>query len=476
MTTSPTRVHAFGDDALGDLDAVGVADSLARGSISAREAVEAALARADAVDQHLGGFVVRDDERALTAADAGSHVGVFAGVPTAIKDNTDVAGLPTQHGSRAWTASPAAADEDFTTQYRSTGGIVLGKTAVPEFGFNASTEFDTGSAVHNPWHTGHSAGGSSGGSAALVAAGVLPYAHANDGGGSIRIPAASCGLVGLKLTRGREVIGVAAKSLPVNIISNGVVTRSVRDTAAFVAQIERFRGVPNLPRIGHVTSASTRRLRIAVLLDSLVPEPTDAETRAAVERVASVLKGLGHEVEPAAGLPVGPDFPDHFAHYWSLLAFSLQRFGSRLMDPSFDRTATDPLTQGLARSFLRSAWRAPVTIAALRRTTKTYRESFSDIDLIVSPVLTHTTPPLGHLSPTQGFDSLFPRLVQYAGFTPVNNASGGPAISLPLAQTATGLPIGVQLAADHGDERTLLEVAYELEEAMGFARITDAVT
>ncbi len=466
------RVHAFGDDALGDLDSVGVAAAISDGTISAREAVEAAIARIEKVEPHVNGVVHASWETALRDADlhdSSGTAGVFAGVPTLIKDNTDVAGMPTQHGSQAWVAGPAETDEPFTQQYRSTGSIVLGKSTLPEFGFSASTEFEGLAPTRNPWNTAYSSGASSGGAAALVAAGAVPFAHANDGGGSIRIPAAACGLVGLKMTRGRELIAKEARSLPVNIVSNGMVSRTVRDTAAFVAAIERYQPASRLPRVGHVEGPSDRRLRVGLILDSLV-EPTDDETRAAVQGVADHLAANGHEVVEVP-LPVGPEFAEHFAHYWSLLGFSLHRFGKRLMHPDFDRTRTDALTKGLARDFVRHAWRTPGAINGLKRSTAVYRQSFEDLDVVLSPVLAHTTPPLGHLSPEIGYDELFPRLMRYVSFTPANNAAGGPAISLPLAQTADGLPIGIHFSADHGDERTLLQLAYELESSLPFATI-----
>lgn len=246
-----SRVHAFGDDALGDLDTVGVAAAIASGSISAREAAEAAISRAERVNPQLNAIQLADFERALEASD-GSAGGVFAGVPTFVKDNTDVAGLPSDQGSLAVKARPAVANHAFTDQLLSTGLTVLGKSTMPEFGFNATIEYETLPPTRNPWNTGYSSGASSGGAAALVASGVVPIAHANDGGGSIRIPAAACGLVGLKPTRGRVVAAAEAATLPVDIISNGVVTRTVRDTAHFVAGTQRFRPAPGMKPLGLV--------------------------------------------------------------------------------------------------------------------------------------------------------------------------------------------------------------------------------
>jgi amidase len=465
------RVHAFTNDALGDLDAVGVAASIRSGDISAREATEAAIARAEQVDPALHALVVRDFERALDEASS-PRPGPLSGVPTVIKDNTDVEGLPTLHGSEAVPAVNAGADAEFTTQLRSTGLLVIGKSTMPEFGFNASTEFENLPPTRNPWHTEFSAGASSGGSAALVAAGVVPVAHANDGGGSIRIPAAACGLVGLKPTRGRVAEAADAAKMPVNIISNGVVTRTVRDTAHFMAGAEAHQPARGLPTIGLVEGPSERRLRVGLVLDNETGNRTDDETRAAVQDVAILLEKLGHTVVEVTP-PVTQSFADDFVHYWALLAFSSHHFGNRVIARGFDKSRTDALTRYLAGRFLRQAWRTPMAIRGLKRSEGVYRRAFADdgVDLVLTPTLGHTTPRLGHLSPAEEFPEMFERLVRYAAFTPLNNATGAPAISLPLAKTSEGLPLGAHLMALHGDERTLLEVAYELEDARPFARI-----
>lgn len=467
-----SRVHAFGNDALGDLDSVGVAAAIASGSISAREAAEAAIARAALVNPALNAIQHPDFDRGLTAADRPA-AGVFSGVPTFVKDNTDVAGLPTDQGSLAVKSAPAAANAPFTDQFLSAGFTVLGKSTMPEFGFNATTEYATLPPTRNPWNTGYSAGASSGGSAALVASGVVPIAHANDGGGSIRIPAAACGLVGLKPTRGRVVAAAEAKQLPVDVISNGVVTRTVRDTAHFIAATQAYQPAKGLKPLGLVEGPSNRRLRIGIILDSVTGIATDEETRKAVLSTGDMLGSLGHDVIDV-GLPVDRRFMEDFKHYWGLLAFSTQHFGRKVMGPNFDKTLTDPLTRGLAKRFVRNAWRTPMALAGLKRSTKAYRAAFADVDLILSPTLAYTTPELGFISPdVEPFDLMFNRLVQYAAFTPLNNASGGPAISLPLGRTSTDLPIGVHFSADHGDEQTLLEIAYELEAAAPFVRIQD---
>ncbi|MEV7395958.1 amidase [Aeromicrobium sp. NPDC092404] len=464
-----TRVHAFGDDALGDLDSVGVAAAIASGAISAREAAEAAIARAERVNPELNAIQHPDFERGLAAAEQPTE-GLLAGVPTFVKDNTDFAGLPTDQGSLAVKSVAAPAHAPFTDQFLSAGLTVLGKSTMPEFGFNATTEYATLPPTRNPWNTAYSAGASSGGAAALVASGVVPIAHANDGGGSIRIPAAACGLVGLKPTRGRVVPAAEAAKLPVDIVSNGVVTRTVRDTAHFMAATQAYRPATKLKPLGLVEGPSERRLRIGMILDSVTGKPTDEDTRTAVLATADLLGSLGHEVVEVP-LPVDKAFMEDFKHYWGLLAFSTQHFGRKVMGPGFDKTLTDPLTRGLARRFVRQAWRTPTAIRGLKRSEIRYRAAFADVDVIVSPTLAYATPELGFLSPAVEFPVMFERLVQYAAFTPLNNAAGGPAISLPLGRSSADLPIGVHFSADHGDEQTLLELAYELEAAQPFAKI-----
>jgi amidase len=459
-------VHA--SDELARLDAVGLAAAIKAGEVSPVEATRAAIARAEALDPELNAIVARDFERALAHA-AAPGPGVFSGVPTIIKDNTDVFGLPTRQGSEAIPDTPAASDAPFTTQFRGTGVVILGKSSMPEFGFNATTEFVGKPPTRNPWNTDFSTGASSGGSAALVAAGVIPIAHANDGGGSIRIPAAACGLVGLKATRGRIVDPVEAAKLPVNILANGVVTRSVRDTAAFMAAAEADRPAIGLPAIGHVEGPSDRRLRIGVVIDSITGTATDDETRSAVSDTATLLEKLGHEVIDMLA-PVPPRIVDDFGHYWGLLAFGMQRRGRHIIGPGFDPAKTEPLTKGLARKFQRQAWKTPRAIAGLRRSARQYAAALdaAGIDAVLTPTVGHTTPRLGHLSPELEFTELFARLVAYTGFTPLQNANGAPAISIPAGLTELGLPIGVQLSGRWGTERMLLELAYELEAARPF--------
>ena len=463
-----TRVSAATNDIISDLDGVAIGRCINSGEFTASEAVSAAIARLQSVDPVLHAMASERFEQAMAEAAAvvaGAGAGPFTGVPSLIKDNTDLAGLPTRHGSRASSAAPAVEDSEFTRIFRATGLIPIGKSALPEFGLTATTEPSHRPATRNPWNTNHSSGGSSGGSAALVAAGVVPLAHANDGGGSIRIPAACCGVVGLKPSRGRLPTIAVAQKMPINIIVEGVVSRTVRDTAGFYAEAERHYVHPSLPPIGRVVAPGEERQRIGVCVQHPVGGVCDPEVVAQVEQVARRCEGLGHKVE-LVPLPVTGQMADDFLLYWARLAAATNYLGKLAFGSDFDRKLLEPLTYQLSSHYLRRCWRSPAAIHRLRKFSADYQALFTGHDLILTPVL--ATPPveIGYLGPELDFDTVSERLRNYAAFTPPQNVAGTPAISLPLGRSAGGLPIGVQFAAGMGQERRLLEIAFELEQAM----------
>jgi amidase len=460
------RVHAFGDDALGDHDAVGLAEAIRAGRVGVAEVLEAAIARTEAVNPALNGLAYNAFEQARRAVPAD---GVFGGVPTFIKDNVDVAGQPTMQGTDAWAAFDAVADGEFTRLYLATGPVSLGKTQLSEFGFSASAEHPRLGPVRNPWNTEYTAGASSSGSAAFVAAGVVPIAHANDGGGSIRIPAACNGLVGLKPSRGRLPLDPEVRRMPVGIVTNGVVTRSVRDTAAFYREAERIWPNPRLAPVGDVTRPGQRRLRIAVLTRSVLRE-CSPQLRELTLKSAGVLEELGHRVEHLDEPPVPASFPDDFVLYWGLLAMAMVRGGRRAFGSTFDRTRLDNLTLGLDRHTGRNLHRLPLAIMRLRRLRRRTARFFATYDAVLMPTVADQTPRVGHLAPTD-YRQVIDRLIDWVAFTPLQNVTGEPAISLPLARSADGMPVGMMLSADVGQEALLLELAYELEEARPWARI-----
>lgn len=465
---SRPQVHAPTADVLGDLDAVGIAGRIAAGDITAAEAVEAAIARAAAVEPVLRAVAAarydeaRDEARRLSA---GADSGRLGGVPAAIKDNVDLAGMQTRYGSRATPDRIREADSPITAQFRSTGLLAIAKTTLPEFGLTATTERTWGPPTRNPWNTRHSTGGSSGGSAALVAAGVVPIAHGNDAGGSIRIPASCCGLVGLKPSRGRLLTVAFAERLPVDIITEGVLTRSVRDTAAFHAEAEKHHAGAGLPPIGYVDGPSTTRLRIGFTTRHPLGAACHPEVVATVESAVALCRRLGHRVKEIPALADAEMAADYLLH-WARAATAIRFLGRFELGRGFDRHELEPLTLQLSRHYLRNFWRSPGAIRRLRRFGEEHRRRYADCDVIVTPVLARPPVPLGYLALDIDFETAAERLMHYAAFTPLQNVAGTPAISLPLGQGVDGLPIGVQFAAGMGQERRLLELAYELEAAL----------
>jgi amidase len=463
------RVHAFtDDDALGSHDAVGLVEALHSGEVSVVDVVEAAIARAEKVEPQLNAIAHRGYDRARAEA-KDPRSGFFAGVPTWIKDNSLLEGMPTRHGTDAWDPPPDTADGDFARMYLAAGAIPLGKSRLSEYGFLPTCEHPRLGPVHCPWDTTRTAGASSAGSAALVAAGVVPIAHANDGGGSIRIPASVNGLVGLKPTRGRIPTDKLAREQPVQIVADGVVTRSVRDTAAFMREAERIYRHLKLPPIGDLTRPSKARLRVAVQTSALDRQASPEVTELTM-KTAALLESLGHHVEEAS-LPVPASFQDDFLLYWATLAVFLTRNGRRLHGPSWLLTNHDEFTFGLASHALRRLPKVPVAIARLRAARRSAERFFSSYDVHLSPTLASETPVIGHLDPMQDFEVTLDRLLRWMSITPYQNVTGQPAISLPLAATAAGLPQGMMFSAGAGREGRLIELAYELEEASPFASI-----
>ena len=469
------HVHAFGDpfhdDALGHLDAVGLVDAIKSGRVGRAEVVEAAIARTEAVNSALNGLAYEAFDRARAQADAAPKAGFFSGVPTFVKDNVDVAGLPTMRGTDAWPPRPAEADGEFTRLYLATGVTPLGKTQMSEYGFSASAEHPRLGAVRNPWNTDHTAGASSSGSGAFVAAGAVPIAHANDGGGSIRIPASCNGLVGLKPSRGRLPLDKEVSQMPIRIVANGVLSRSVRDTAAFYREAERIWPAPKLPSIGDVRRAGKQRLTVAVITRSLLRE-CSPEVRELTLKSAGLLEELGHRVDHLEKPPVPDSFAADFVLYWGLLAMGQIQQNRRAID-GFDVSRLDNLSRGLDRHARRNLHRIPLALVRLARARRHTARLARTYDLVLTPTLADEPPRIGYLDPTADYQQIIDRLEEWVAYTPLQNVTGEPAISLPLATSANGLPVGMMFSAPTGLEARLLELAYELEDARPWARIHD---
>lgn len=468
-----SRIAAPADDLLGDADATAIAARLRGGEFTPLEAAQAALARLAAVEGELRASecLLSDQLERLAAKATG---GWFAGVPSLIKDNTDIAGTPTRHGSRATPAHPARHDGRFAGQLLQTGQLPIAKTRLPEFGFTATTEFSAAPPARNPWHTEHSTGGSSGGSAALVAAGVVPIAHANDGGGSIRIPAACCGLVGLKPSRERVLVHEMAEMLPINLVADGVVTRSVRDSAGFMAAAEQVWRNPRLPSVGHVQGPGRQRLRIAMYTRRPDGSACDPACRRVVEEVATTCRELGHTVVEV-DTPFDQQMADDFLLYWGMMAASVNWLGRAVVHRRFDAARVEPLTRQLAAHFRGNLHRLPGAARRLRKFRAIHADLMHRYDLLLTPTIGTPPPRIGHLALDLPLELALQRLREFTAYTPAQNVSGAPAISLPLGRTETGLPVGVQFAADLGRERQLLEIAFALEEAMPWPQQTAAL-
>jgi amidase len=463
---------AFTNDCLGRLDATAITQCIAKGEFTIEDALAASIERARKSQPVIHGLVVTDFDR-VTERSKRSQADLRhskLNAPSVLKDNLRLEGLPTRHGSKATPARPDLRTDGIVGQMQACGLHFIGKSALPPFGLNCSTEFDDGTLpTRNPWNLQLSAGGSSGGSAALVAAGVVPIAHGNDGGGSLRIPSAMCGVIGLKPSRGRLVTQSKVKFLPVNIIADGVITRSIRDQANFFFEAEKHYSNPGLKPIGEVKGPGVKKLRIGFYFDSVFTKACE-ETRGAVERTVAALSAAGHHVEQTS-IPSGKQFADDFVHYWCVLAFGVEMFGPLFFGggaEGFNRKNLDRWTKGLSKNFRKGFWQNLGAIRRLRRSESVLGQHFSKYDAVISPVLAKVTPPVGLFDPNQEFEVILQRLREYVGYTPMENVLGNPAMSLPLGKSLNGEPIGVQISCATGNERTLLELGFELEAALGW--------
>jgi len=455
-------------------DALGLAELVAKRAVTPAELMEEAIARAERLNPMLNAIVFKDYERALDTAKGDLPRGPFTGVPFLYKDIFAlVKGTPTRQGSRFFPAFPSDHDSYLTMHFKKAGLVAFGKTNVPEFGLVPTTEGKLYGAARNPWNLAHSTGGSSGGSAASVAAGIVPMAHGNDGGGSIRIPASCCGLVGLKPSRGRVSYGPDFAEAVDGLSVDLAVSRSVRDTAAALDVASGSE--PGDPYCAPAAPASylkaskekPRRLRIGFAKKRQDGVPLHPDCVTAVEHAAKLCAGLGHTVEEASpDIDQSTLLPSFMALWCGNLA-SIIDFLSRLtgQTPSLDNL--EGLTLGLYEAGKRvSAIEYLQAKMMLSRAARSAAQFHQTYDLWLSSTL--GTPPikLGVLNmDEQNAEKAFAPLIDYVPFTAMQNVTGQPAINLPLFWNGDGLPIGVQFVGPYGDELTLLQLATELEQA-----------
>jgi amidase len=471
------------------LDATAQADLVRQRKVSAAELTDAAITRIERLNPTLNAVIHPFFERARVEARRPTNGGAFAGVPFLMKDlMCYTAGDPMHMGARFLRDADFRAPHDsyLAQKFRATGVVYLGRTNTPELGVLPATESDAYGAARNPWDTTRSTGGSSGGSAAAVASGMVPVAHANDGGGSIRIPASECGLVGLKPSRGRTSFGPDLGEGVYGLAVEGVVSRSVRDTATMLDAIagampgDPYMAPPPAHPFADAAARKPARLRIG-LLDRIPGNAAvlDPECQRGVRDVATLLERLGHRVEVAH--PDTLDDPACGQHFTVCYAANAARmidglgeFIGRTLGPD----DVDPLNWMMVE--MGRSLSAPQYLATIdwihgftRRMAAWWTGGF---DLLLTPTLPEPPPLLGWFAPDPANPLVAGlRAGVFASFTLPFNMTGQPAISLPLHWTASGLPVGIHFVAGYGREDLLLSLASELEAAQPWAQRRPAV-
>ena len=467
------------------LDALAAADLVHRGEASPAELCDAALAAIDAVNPTLNAVIHRCDERARADASAVDPSAPLAGVPIVVKDlDGALAGEPLHLGTRHLRDANYIAPTSswLFERLQAAGCVIVGKTNTPEFGLLPTTESSAWGAARNPWNTDHSTGGSSGGSAAAVAAGIVPLGHAGDGGGSIRIPASECGLVGLKPTRGRVSLGPIETESWGGLVARGVVSRSVRDTAAVLDVIGHPgvgdpyaapAGGPYLPLVG----TDPGPLRIGTLTDTGDGTEVHPDCLAAADAAVRLLERLGHHVDGSAPSAVSDEafvneLTGHFLTAYTVwVAQDVADIGRRT-GTEVTPDGVEPWTWALAEAGRQvDAVSFADALDGLRGSIRPIVAWWADgHDLLITPTLPELPPRIGEFDATDD-NPLAPvfRSTATVLYAVPFNVTGQPAISVPLAMSADGLPVGVQIVAAPGREDLLIQVAAQLEIAAPWA-------
>ena len=453
-------------DHLARLDGVGQAELVARKELTARDLIDACERRLAFVNPLMRAVVSTDFAAARSRAETGLS-GPFAGVPFLFKDMCPYPKQRCSFGARLSGSYVPAESSPYTERADGAGLITVGKSATSELGLLGSTETLLEGVTHNPWDLTLSAAGSSGGAAAAVAAGIVPFAHANDGGGSSRIPASVTGLFGLKPSRGRSVASNVISSPLDYLVSDGCISRSVRDSALFLSVVEAD---GPWPRLGYVRGPRREKLRIGYTTRTLIGSEPDPECARALEASVALCRELGHTLDPAAlpdidGRAVG-------RAYFTVAGATLSGFMGQLEVKLGRRVGSrdlEPVTLELmarARVALEQGFDVQRT---LQVATQRYLEALAPFDLLLTPTL--ATPPwqLGHMSPLLGVEEVMARTEAAVCYTPIHNPAGCPGMSVPLYWTPAGVPIGSHFAAAPGREDLLLGLAYELEAARPWA-------
>ena len=467
---APTPASAPGSPPTpaGWIDGTDMAARIARGDTTSLAEVDAAIARAQAVEGDLNAIASEAFDMARTEA-GHTPAGPFQGVPSFIKDLHNWKGQPTYYGSRAFKTYVADHDDPLPAKWRKAGIVSLGKSTAPEMGLMASTEpLVTGDSC-NPWDTTRITGGSSGGAAALVAARVVPFAHASDGGGSIRIPSSTCGVFGLKPSRGQLPAHEGPNGPPVDISVQHAVTISVRDSINLFRASQKNDGT--YPPLDAEVLPLKRRLKIGFTTDAYAGTPVAPETKAALEEVSKLCTQLGHEVVAYTPPFSGTEFLDKFLLYWAAGAADFAQQASDFTGKPVGPDIVEPWTLGLTNMFLSRQDEMDATVAWLQNLEAVYDSGFADqgIDVMLTPVTGSPAVKLGEQAPTVDYETLYQRVVTFAAFTAPMNVAGSASMSVPLAWSDGGLPIGAMFSGKRGDDQLLFELALELEQARPWA-------
>ena len=457
-----------------NFDALGLAELVRSRQVTPDALLDAAIEKVEAVNPSINAVVQHFYDAAREAIDRGLPQGPFTGVPFLVKDLfTFCAGQPCGNGSRLFQDFVPRHDHELVARYRRAGLVIFGRTATAEFGLSVSTETAAYGPTRNPWDLGHSSGGSSGGAASAVAAGILPAAHGSDGGGSIRIPAATCGLFGLKPTRARTPSGPDVGEGWAGLSTGHVITRSVRDSAAFLdATHGPSPGDPYCaPAIARPfldeVGAAPGRLRIAFSYDGYSQQAAHPDCRAALDHAVGLLTELGHDLVPGDPPIDEQDLRGHMLAIVTAQTREALDLGHPLTGAAVKEEEIEPITWAMAEAGRKvTAGRYIAAVNGIHRFGRQMAGFLTDHDLYLSPTLAQPPLPLGVLdTQSDDLEGFIIKLTDYMPHTQIANMTGQPAANLPLSWNAEGLPIGVQLIAPFGEEARLLRVAAQLEEA-----------
>jgi len=464
------------------MDALGQAELIRKKEIQPIELVDAVIEQIERLNPRLNAIVTKIYDPARQAAKGAIPEGPFRGVPFLLKDLlASYAGVRFTSGSASLRDYVPKFDSELVARLKRAGLIIIGKTNTPEFGFTATTEPHLFGPTHNPWNLNRTPGGSSGGSAAAVAARILPMAHANDGGGSIRIPASCCGLFGLKPTRARNPLGPEFGDIMNGLVVEHAVTLTVRDSAALLDATsgpdlgDPYNAPPKLRPFLQEIGADPGRLRVAFSMKAPGGSGVHSDCGEAVRDAAALLEKLGHHVEEGAPQIDGKVYGEASATIWGAFAAATVEGAAARMGRKPNANDYEPINWASYQDGLRvPAWQYIQAIGHMQSVSRQIAGFFDRFDVWLTPTLGEPPVPLGTIHPRPGeqvtdFSKYSERLGQFIPFTPLANYTGQPAMSIPLYWNRDSLPMGVHFMGRFGDEATLFRLAAQLERARPWA-------